>query len=56
MATFKVEWEMELEAKDALDAARLARQIHLDTSSLATYFDVTNLETDEITAQIDGQN
>ena len=45
--TYLVQWCIELEAYGAEDAARIAREIQLDPSSLATTFDVKCVESRE---------
>jgi hypothetical protein len=37
---FKVTWEIDIEANDHIEAARLAREIQLDPDSSATVFNV----------------
>lgn len=44
---FKVEWEVEVDGVDALDAARRARVFQLDGESLATVFTVHDRATGE---------
>lgn len=41
MPKYKVVWEIELDAPDAVSAAKLAREIQLDPESIATVFTVT---------------
>ena len=40
---YKVEWEIELDAYDELEAAELALQIQRDPESIATCFKVTKI-------------
>lgn len=42
MRNFTVEWLIELDAEDAVDAARQALAIHRDPDSIATVFTVTD--------------
>ena len=47
MAEYLVEWKIDIDAKNPLDAAKQARLIHLDPASTATVFQVTDTKTDE---------
>lgn len=40
MATFKVRWEIDVEADSLLDAAKRAQEIQLNPESTATFFEV----------------
>ena len=44
MATFKVIWEIDIEADSPEQAAKIAREIQLDTESTATIFTVEDEE------------
>lgn len=52
MSEFRVLWEIDLTAATPRDAARLAREIQLDSGSSATVFTVTGLA-DSIAATVD---
>lgn len=39
---YKVTWSIEVDAESPKDAARISRQIQLDSNSTATVFDVTD--------------
>jgi len=47
MRTFRVEWVIELEAHTALGAALEAREYQRDPDTLATIFDVTDIDSGE---------
>ena len=40
MTMYRVTWEIDIEADDAIDAARQALEIHRDPDSIATVFSV----------------
>lgn len=40
MKTFRVVWEIDIEANNAVQAAKLAREIQQDPTSVATFFKV----------------
>lgn len=40
MTTYRVKWEIDIEAETHEEAARAARKIHCDPESIATQFDV----------------
>lgn len=48
MPMYKVKWEIEIDAEDPGDAARRALEIHRDPSSLATWFDVSEIPMDDV--------
>lgn len=43
MATYKVEWKIDLEASSDIDAAMLALEIMKDPNNTAKYFTVTEI-------------
>jgi len=45
MKAFRVDWDIELEAETAMEAAKEALKIHRDPDSIATVFIVTELKT-----------
>jgi len=45
MRTFKVIWEMEIEALTPYHAAKEARKIQLDPNNIASFFEVINAKT-----------
>ncbi|MBU3968416.1 MAG: hypothetical protein KKG76_13780 [Euryarchaeota archaeon] len=47
MAEYLVEWKIDIDAENPLDAAKQARCIHLDPESTATVFQVTDTKTNE---------
>ncbi len=42
MMEFLVQWKIDLDATDPVEAAKEARKIQLDTESIATVFEVTD--------------
>lgn len=46
MKTYKVIWEIEIDATTALEAATIAREIQLDPESTATFFTVDGADID----------
>ncbi len=46
MAEYLVEWKIDIDAENPLDAAKQARRIHLEPGSTATVFQVTDTKTD----------
>jgi hypothetical protein len=47
MTLFKVIWEIHIEADSELEAAQKAKEIQMDTTSMANFFTVKNPETKE---------
>jgi predicted Zn-ribbon and HTH transcriptional regulator len=47
MTEYLVEWKIDIDAKNPLDAAKQARRIHLDPESTALVFQVTDTKTNE---------
>jgi hypothetical protein len=47
MAEYLVEWKIDIDAENPLDAAKQARRIHLEPGSTATVFQVTDTKTNE---------
>jgi hypothetical protein len=45
MAEYLVEWKIDLDAENPLDAAKQAKRIHLDPESTALVFQVTDKKT-----------
>ncbi len=50
MSEYKVTWIIELEAESAIEAAKLALEIHRDPDSSAIAFDIIDLESGEMEA------
>src|SRR4030067_873293 len=46
MAEYLVEWKIDIDAENPVDAAKQARRIHLDPESTALVFQVTDTKTD----------
>jgi len=46
MPTYKVTWEIEIDAENPLDACREAREIQQDPESIATIFEVNEKKYD----------
>lgn len=47
MTEYLVEWKIDIDADNPVDAAKQARRIHLDPESTALEFQVTDTKTDE---------
>ena len=47
MAEYLVEWKIDIDAENPLEAAKQARHIHLDPESTALVFQVTDTKTNE---------
>lgn len=47
MPTYRVKWEIDVEAETPQKAAEEAQEAQRDPQSIATHFDVTDLETGE---------
>ncbi len=47
MAEYLVEWKIDIDAENPLEAAKQARRIHLEPGSTATVFQVTDTKTNE---------
>jgi len=45
MTEFLVEWKIDIDTTDPVEAAKEARRIQLDTESIATVFEVTDKKT-----------
>jgi len=45
MNTYRVVWEIDIDAKSPKEAVKQALQIQRDSGSEATYFEVTNIKT-----------
>jgi hypothetical protein len=52
MNTYLVTWEIELDAENEFEAAKVALEIQRDRGSDATFFDVTDVKT-QLTVCID---
>lgn len=48
MTEFLVQWKIDLDATDPVEAAKEARKIQLDTESIATVFEVTDKKAGKI--------
>lgn len=53
MKTYRVEWAIDIDADDPVDAAKRAREIQMDPASSATVFDVIEHDGDGEAVQVD---
>lgn len=51
LRTYRVVWQIELDAESVVEAARLALEVHRDPTSIATEFEVTS--PDGVTTRVD---